>query len=200
MRLTQLTPRKRELLMNQIRDQAKQIQELMAKLEASNRHEAALSSSDAQSPRSPSSSVQPCPLGTNAETVVVNPELQDWIAKAQESLQAFGGLLHSGAPMDHGEDPYSDDDLTAEEYSDAESGYATADDEAPKDMASPASSTTKKQAGAKTKLSLLPGDDAPYGLMAALAIKKNAREKSVEPESSEAVGVANANFFRSSMC
>ncbi|KIK96922.1 hypothetical protein PAXRUDRAFT_32093 [Paxillus rubicundulus Ve08.2h10] len=189
------TPPKRELLLNQIRDQAKQIQELMAKLEASNRHEAAM---NCQSPPSSSASVQPCTMGTNSETVVVNPELQVWIAKAQESLQTFGGLLHSGAPVEHGEDPYSDGDLTTEEYSDDESGYATADDDAPGDIASPASSITKKQAGAKTKLNMLPGDDAPYGLMAALAIKKNAREKSVEPESSEAVGVANANFFRSS--
>ncbi|KAF9223844.1 hypothetical protein BS17DRAFT_121764 [Gyrodon lividus] len=187
-------PPKREHLMNQIRDQANQIRELKAKVEASNRHGAPLSPSDAQSSCSPTSSME-----ANSEAVVPNAEMQDWIAKAQEPLQAYGGLVPPWAPMEHREDPDpSDDDITAEEYSDDQSGYATADDDVPRDMASPASSITKKQVTAKTKLNMLPADDAPYGLMASLAIKKSAREKSVEPESLEAIGVANANFFKPS--
>ncbi|KIJ67097.1 hypothetical protein HYDPIDRAFT_109103 [Hydnomerulius pinastri MD-312] len=197
-------PPKREHLLNQIRDQANQIQELMAKLEASNKRAAtatmsATSPSDAQSPRSPASSMQSPTMESNSEDVVPNPEVQDWIAKAKKSLQAFGGLIPPGTSAGSNDDfngyASSDGDYTAEEYSDEESGYATADDDTPKDKASPTNSIKKKEAATNTKLNLLPADDAPFGLMASLAIGRGARQKSVEPESSDAVGVANADFF-----
>lgn len=164
----------------------------MAKVEALNRPAAA------QSPLSPESSIH-SPMESSSESVVSNAEMQDWISRARVSIQEFGGLIPAGDPTDP-DDPYvSDEGAAAEEYSEDESGYATAEDETSRDIASPASSTTKRQAAQATKLKMLPGEDAPYGLMAALAIRKNAREKSVEPESSGAVGVANADFFRPSM-
>ncbi|KAH0832961.1 hypothetical protein J3R83DRAFT_11937 [Lanmaoa asiatica] len=184
------TFRKREHLLNQIREQAKQIQELMAKLEASNRPAVV------QSPRSPGSSIH-SPMESNSESVVPNAEMQDWISKARVSIREFGGLIPAGDPID-GDDPYiSDEGAAAEEYSDDESGYATAEDDAIRDVGSPVSSTTKR-AAQTTQLRMIPGEDAPFGLMAVLAIRKSAREKSVEPESSEAVGVASADFFRPS--
>lgn len=186
------SPRKREHLLNQIREQAKQIQELMAKVEALNRPAVA------QSPRSPESSIQ-SPMESNSESVVPNAEMQDWISKARVSILEFGGLIPAGDPTDADDSYVSDEGAAAEEYSDDESGYATAEDETTRDVGSPASSTTKRQAVQTTSLKMLPGEDTPYGLMAALAIRKHAREKSVEPESSEAVGVANADFFRPSM-
>jgi hypothetical protein len=138
-------------------------------------------------------------MESNSESVVPNAEMQDWISKARVSIQEFGGLIPAGKPTD-ADDPYlSDEGAAAEEYSDDESGYATAEDDASRDVGSPASSTARRQLAQTTPLKMLPGEDTPYGLMAALAIRKNAREKSVEPESSEAVGVASADFFRPSM-
>lgn len=161
----------------------------MAKLEVSNRPAAV------QPPRSLGSALE-----SNSESVVPNAEMQDWISKARVSIQEFGGLIPAGDPITIDiEDPYVSDEAVAEEYSDDESGYATAEDETSRDVGSPVSSTTKRQAAQTTSLKMLPGEDTPYGLMAALAIRKNAREKSVEPESSEAVGVASADFFRPSM-
>lgn len=182
-------PRKREHLLNQIREQAKQIQELMAKVEALNRPAAE------QSPHSPGSTIHST-MESNSESVVPNAEMQDWISKARVSIQEFGGLIPAGDPTD-ADDPYLSDE--AEEYSDDESGYATAEDDASRDVGSPASSVARRQPARTAPLKMLPGEDTPYGLMAALAIRKNAREKSVEPESSEAVGVASADFFRPSM-
>lgn len=188
--LMRTSSRKREHLLNQIREQAKQIQDLMAKVEALNRPSAA------QSPHSPNATLH-SPMQSNSESVVPNAEMQDWISRARVSIQEFGGLIPAGDPTD-ADDAYLSDEAE-EEYSDDESGYATAEDEASRDMGSPASSTAKKQQAQTTKLKMLPGEDAPYGLMAALSIRKSVREKSVEPESSEAVGVASAGFFRSSM-
>ncbi|KAG6374465.1 hypothetical protein JVT61DRAFT_4508 [Boletus reticuloceps] len=182
-------PPKREHLLSQIREQAKQIQELMANIEALNRPAIA----QAQSPHSPASALH-SPMESNSESVVPNAEMQDWISRARISIQEFGGLIPAGDPADADDDYLSDE--AAEEYSDDESGYATAEDDASRDVASPASSTAKRQLSQTTQLKMLPGEDAPYGLIAALAIRKSARERSVEPESSDAVGVANADFFR----
>ena len=184
---------KREHLLNQIREQAKQIQELMAKIEVLNNPSAV------QSPCSPTSSIH-SPMESNSESVVPNAEMQNWISKARVSIREFGGLIPATDSNDMEDPNHSDEDATAEELSDDESGYATAEDDTSKDvLGSPASSTTKRQAAQKTQLKLLPEEDAPYGLMAVLSIRKNAREKSVEPESSEAIGVASAAFFRPSM-
>ena len=162
----------------------------MAKVEGLNRPAAG------RSPHSPGSTLH-SPMESNSESVVPNAEMQDWISKARVSIQEFGGLIPAGNPTDT-DDPYlSDEGTAAEEYSDDESGYATAEDGASRDVGSPASSIARRQPPQTTPLKMLPGEDAPYGLMAALAIRKN-REKSVEPESSEAVGVASADFFRPS--
>jgi hypothetical protein len=184
--------RKREHLLNQIREQAKQIQELMAKVEHLS------GPATTHSPHSPSSSLH-SPLESNSESVVPNAEMQDWISKARVSIMEFGGLIPAGDPADADDAYLSDNGATIEDCSDDESGYATAEDDPCKDAASPSSSTNRRQAGHPTSLKMLPGEDAPFGLMAALAIRRNAREKSVEPESSEAVGVASADFFRPSM-
>ena len=188
-RLTRILSSKREHLLNQIREQAKQIQELMAKVEALNRP------GTTQSPHSPGSTLH-SPMESNSESVVPNAEMQDWISRARTSIQEFGGLIPAGDPTET-DDAYISEEA-AEEYSDDEAGYATAEDDASRDIGSPASSIIKRQPAQTTQLKMLPGEDAPYGLMAVLSIRKNAREKSVEPESSEAVGVAKADFFRPS--
>ncbi|KAG9314918.1 hypothetical protein JVU11DRAFT_4026 [Chiua virens] len=183
------TPPKREHLLNQIREQAKQIQELMAKIDALNQPGAIRGDS-------PGSGIH-SPMESNSESVVPNAEMQDWISKARVSIKEFGGLIPAGDSAHVNDSHLSDEDVAAD--SDDEDGYATAEDDGGKDIGLLASSASKRQVPQTTPLKMLPGEDAPYGLMAVLSIRKNAREKSVEAESSEAVGVASADFFRPSL-
>lgn len=185
-------PPKREHLLKQIREQANQIVELMSKLEQSNRRSS--TSTTFPSPADPHSAL-PTPSGidNNSETVVPKPEVQDWIAKARESLQTFGGLLPAASSSrddvhDVDADTSSDDGAAD---SDDDAGYDTAD-EGPSHSQSPAPPTKKKTPSSPKQIP----EEAPYGLMARLSIKS--RQKSAEPESSDAIGVANVNFFRPS--
>ncbi|KAG6326647.1 hypothetical protein ID866_12442, partial [Astraeus odoratus] len=132
-------------------------------------------------------------MDPHSEAVVPKPEVQDWIAKARESLQTFGGLLPAVSSSNNGRN--STDEEADDENSEDDSGYDTAEDKLPKVGASPTSSTKKKDVSAPK---YLPNEEAPYGLLAHLSIKANPRQKSVEPESSDAVGVARVDFFRPS--
>jgi hypothetical protein len=104
------TCRKREHLLTQIRDQAAQIQKLMEQLENTNRSSASESHSrqngltphsngaELHSPMlSPSSTndsyfdADPAPTKPNA-----NQDVIDWISKARESIEAFGGFIGMG--------------------------------------------------------------------------------------------------------
>ncbi|KAL4064986.1 hypothetical protein V8B97DRAFT_2105687 [Scleroderma yunnanense] len=178
-------PPKREHLLKQIREQANQIEELIAKLEQSNRHPSTStifhSPSDPHSPLPATSSID-----NNSEAVIPKPELQDWISKARESLQTFGGLIPAASSRKDVDKGTSSDDS---DNSEDDAGYDTADDNLPKVGSSPTPSTKRKDASS-------PPEESPYGLMAHLSIKS--RQKSAEPESSDAIGVANADFFRPS--
>lgn len=189
---------KREFLLQQIRTQASQIEELMRKLEQSNHAKACTpvaSPSDIHFslPVSPS-------MDAHSAAVVPKPEVQDWIAKARESLQTFGGLLpttNSGTDSLRDPNGYaSDDEDLTDEYSDNDSGYDTADDKLPTTGQSPTPSAKKKDTSAAK---LVPNDEYPFGLLAHMSIKASSRQKSEEPEASEALGVANVDFFRPSM-
>ena len=73
--------------------------------------------------------------------------------------------------------------------SDDESGYATAEDNTSMDvLGSPTSSTTKRQEVQMTQ----PEEEAPHAI---LSINKSAREKSVEPGSSDVVDIASTAFL-----
>ncbi|KAG0694802.1 hypothetical protein DFH29DRAFT_1032599, partial [Suillus ampliporus] len=175
------TPPKREHLLNQIREQAAQIQELMAQLEVTNRRAASTSVSSPSActmPLSPSSSVDlhspTLDPNTPADSAPPKPEVQDWIAKARASIEAFGGLIALGGTatqsMHIDGDPEKSADSDEETY-----GFD-------KELAD-------------QKLGMLPPAASPFGLMAHLAIRNNARGKSAEPELQDAVGVARADFF-----
>ncbi|KIK63161.1 hypothetical protein GYMLUDRAFT_41485 [Collybiopsis luxurians FD-317 M1] len=102
------TPPKREHLLNEIQKQAEEIQKLMAKLaklEEANKQKALLSTdpSEIGSPPilSPSSTNNSIYLGselTSASQVSpgANKDVEDWIAKARESLAEFGGFIGIG--------------------------------------------------------------------------------------------------------
>ncbi|KAI5994267.1 hypothetical protein F5J12DRAFT_857405 [Pisolithus orientalis] len=186
-------PPKREVLLKQIREQASQIVELMAKLERSNQ-----SAGNSQAVVSPSQSQSPpaTAIDTNAVDVVPKQEVQDWISKARESLRTFGGLIPAPSPtIIHRGNGHASTDGEDDEDFPNDSEYDTAEDDWPKDGGSPAHSIKKKDVSAPQ---LIPNEEAPYGLMARMSIKAGARQKSAEPESSDAVGVANADFFRPS--
>lgn len=214
------TPPKREHLLNQIREQAAQIQELMAQLDVTNRRAASArvtSPSIHMIPISPSSSVDmhspTLDPNTPADSAPPKPEVQDWIAKARESIEAFGGLIALGGTsysMLVNEDPEKSADSDEEEYGfdfedddtdDEGDGYATAEEggrsrrSQSRERLSPTALAKKKELADK-KSGLLPHADSPFGLMAHMA--NRTRGKSAEPEPQDAVGVANVHFFRPS--
>ncbi|KAH7928236.1 hypothetical protein BV22DRAFT_1117670 [Leucogyrophana mollusca] len=221
------TPPKRETLMKQIREQAAQIQELMAQLEGatSNRSISTPGASASSASRLASQSLSPTspgpqspendPNASSADKVTPRPEVQDWIAKARDSINAFDGLMAAGGPVTQrmhirGETDESDSSgdeyaITFEGDSDDEEdfGYATADDDnrshqsGSRERASISSQNTSKKKDSGVKLATMPTQASPFGLMAHLSLKST-RQKSVEPEHEDAFGVARDDFFEPS--
>jgi len=188
--------------LKQIRDQAAQIQELMAQLDAMNRRAASgsvSSSSTLETPLSPSSSDLHSPTldpGTPEDSAPPRPEVQDWITKARESIEAFGGLIALGglaAPLENSvesdEEEYVfdvEDSLDDDEDTEGEGGHT---------RRSQSPSVALKMSQLTEQTGTLPHKASPFGLMAHLAIRNNARGKSAEPEPQDAVGVAGSQFF-----
>ncbi|OJA09448.1 hypothetical protein AZE42_02630 [Rhizopogon vesiculosus] len=200
------TPPKREVLLKQIREQAAQIQMLMAELEAPNRRAASCSVSSpstAETPLSPSSSVDlhspTLDPDTPGDSGPPRPEVQDWIAKARASIEAFGGLIALGGTVTvtHPENSAeSDEDEYGFDFEDeTEDGYATADEGVHSRRSQSPSAALKKNQLTDQK-GILPPRSSPFGLIAHMSIR--ARGKSAEPEPQDAVGVAGVNFFRPS--
>lgn len=140
--------RKREDLLKQIRDQHTQIQDLMDQLEQLNRkvgrpsrpaspaHSAAttdLLSSVSFATGEVTSSEAGSPM-PDAEHVT-KPDVLDWIAKARESINAFGGYINMGGPSvtkeELGEDVVYGSDSTGsgEDYTFAVEDYDASEGE-----------------------------------------------------------------------
>jgi hypothetical protein len=203
--------------LNQIREQAAQIQELMAQLDVTNRQVAPVSVSSPSTttiPTSPSSSIDihspTLDPSTPADSAPPKPEVQDWLAKARASIDTFGGLIALGGTTNSmlmNEDPEKSDsdeevygfDFEDDDTDDEGDGYATAEEgghsrrSQSRERHSPTTLAKKKELADK-KLGMLPHADSPFGLMAHMA--NRTRGKSAEPELQDAVGVANADFFR----
>lgn len=99
------TPPKREHLLNQIREQASQIRDLMAQLEASPSKLPSSNASDsfASSPRLSSPVLSPTSshsyVGSESSPTADaerNKAVEDWIAKAKQSFQEFDGYIGIG--------------------------------------------------------------------------------------------------------
>ncbi|KZT00764.1 uncharacterized protein LAESUDRAFT_764298 [Laetiporus sulphureus 93-53] len=98
-------PPKREHLLNQIRDQTAQIAELMRQLEDANRR-ANKGMSGGTTPlsssrnRGDSTTLMPSDIGETAPppTLSMDVDVEDWIAKARQSIDAFGGYIKMGGP------------------------------------------------------------------------------------------------------
>lgn len=145
-------------------------------------------------------------------------DVEEWIAKARESIEAFGEFIGAGGVemtknflVD--EDPEnsggSDDDAyefalededgettpieeshVKEQHGAGQNGVATA---------GAVSGQKRKSPNGAEKLVILPGEAAPFGLIASLALKVGKRRDSGEasPEDDDEVGVASGDFFRS---
>lgn len=104
------TYRRRDLLLGQIREQATKIEELMKKLEQANKRAGTSKApGDAPSPESAdhhsamsatTSELTASDIGTPEPVPeqITKPDVLDWIAKARESIEAFGGYINMGGP------------------------------------------------------------------------------------------------------
>ncbi|KAI5117668.1 hypothetical protein M0805_009701 [Coniferiporia weirii] len=114
-------PPKREHLLNEIRNQADQIQKLVQQVEEYRRralHNEPTRLSLSNTPLPPPGSASAnghvsssFAVGTGA--VVPRPDVQEWIERARESIQAIGGLIDNGALAEDGE---GDEDGDEEEF------------------------------------------------------------------------------------
>ncbi|KAI0635754.1 hypothetical protein C8Q77DRAFT_1155518 [Trametes polyzona] len=109
-------PPRRDLLLGQIREQAAKIEELMKQLELANNRAGTTGKAppgardNAPSPThstdhpstmsATTSEITTSDLGTPEPAVehVTKPDVLDWIAKARESIEAFGGYINMGGP------------------------------------------------------------------------------------------------------
>ncbi|KAJ3815156.1 hypothetical protein F5876DRAFT_72296 [Lentinula aff. lateritia] len=216
------TPPKREHLLNEIQKQADEIQKLMAKLakleeankQKSSLHSAGLSESSSPPILSPSSTHDSAYFSSDLASATqvspgANQDVEDWIAKARESLAEFGGFIGiGGASMPKSyiveQDPESlsdsggdtDSSLDAPR-SNGEYEFAVVDDEG--EERSPQGSEIKRPMGKRLSSSsagsisgfkkkestgksvTIPNEAVPFGLMAELSYK-NIRERGSNSE------------------
>ncbi|KAJ7592760.1 hypothetical protein C8J56DRAFT_482308 [Mycena floridula] len=205
---------KREHLLNQIREQAEQIQQLMTQLQAANKRSSLDSPSLVLSPTTTLFDLDA------AASPPINPEMnkaeavEDWIEKAKDSLNQFGDYIGiGGLPRTYLldkdlEDPSGNDENQSDEdngegeipisvISDEEDN-GTEDRHTVRHKRSVSSSDEKKDSGGE-KLSTLPSEAVPYGLMARLVLTNNRGSSgNMEENQEKDVGVAKEDFFRTS--
>lgn len=233
--------------MNQIREQAAQIKDLIAQLEAANSssyHRPASVISDSflssglNSPvLSPSSTTtsflsSDAPSSSTDANMATNKAIEDWIAKAKQSFEEFDGFIGIGGAgmpksylveedLENPESDYEDDFVNIGGSDDENDGYEFAvehhdgDDIMTKSehtlrhkssVSSIGTNSTgvtgqaRKKSSENSKLAILPGQAAPFGLFGDLGLKatrKRGSSSEIE-EDDKAPGIAGANFFRSS--
>jgi hypothetical protein len=154
------------------------------------------------------------------------PEVQDWISKARESIEAFGGFIGIGGAgisksllvqreFEDSESSESEDDFEIEVQN--SDGSADADDQDGIDGGKSLQRKPSSQLGVRSrscdrasmssarkrdsgdKPMNLPSEAVPFGLMANLALRRNRRSNgNLSDNDGENIGVANEEFFRSS--
>ncbi|KAF5367470.1 hypothetical protein D9758_003782 [Tetrapyrgos nigripes] len=198
------TPPKREHLLAQIQKQAEEIEKLMAKLvatEASNRDSRRTSTEDLCETVSPDFLSSTASQGTLTVPSSANKAVEDWFAKARDSLTEFGGFIGMGGaslPKSYIVDPDLEDSSDVEdsdEYSDARSDFednnyviSTVESDAEEvesgrrgrgtSVSSSGSGQRAKLKGAKKgggRMATLPSEAAPFGLMAGLSLRNKKR-------------------------
>lgn len=217
--------RKREHLLNQIREQAAQIQKLMSQLEVTNKGNADRPlTPDLLSPlMSPLSSPTQVGAETNGTKTPDHTQkaVTEWMARAKESLDVFGDSINmAGASMPR--------NLLAghdQEDEDEDDGYYTAHDDEDEDEVAiaverldvhgnemPARKMVRNKNSASSlnsggspnhapkelKAAIIPTKASPFGLFGHMGLRK-LRGASVDPEEQDdkdATGIAGDDFFR----
>lgn len=147
------------------------------------------------------------------------PDVEEWIAKARESIEAFGGFIGAGgAGMTQGflvakdpEDSSSSGDDAYEFAVEDEDGDTFEIDELPdrdglvhkrrstsRDKESVGSGTKSLSGTGTQKLVTLPTGGSPFGLIANLSLKHRRRRSSPGIEEEDDIGVANDEYFKPS--
>jgi hypothetical protein len=215
--------RKYEHLLTQIRERMTQNEQLMAQLEVTKRqpHVYTLTSVRRASPSadllSPIDSIL-----SDSSTSAPKPDVEEWIAKAPQSFEAFGEFINAGGVgmtknFSVNEDPEnsggSDDDayefalededgettpieesLTKTTGTEHDGGYKGTFSASVSGM-SIASGLKNKSSNGSENLVILPGGAAPFRLIASLSLV--ARRRSSDGSAEDDGGVASRDFLKS---
>lgn len=218
---------KREILLAKIRDQATQIKDLMAQLEAmqmSDRNVTQMTASlRTELSHSPGSGTLADSFGPTLEATstldtassasradsTISQENLEWIAKARESLEAFGASIRLGSSSTAKKD-LVDGDL--EDSTSSEGEYHLAKESSGSEDEFHLSPKARgplrerrlsgKTSPSSAKMASLPAQASPFGMMAALSVGKKAKTKRAASVTSDVsdLGVANEDFFRTRRC
>jgi hypothetical protein len=144
----------------------------------------------------------------------ISQENQEWMTKARENLDAFGEFIRLGGSstdkkdlvvQDLEDSSSSDDDYHLARESSGSEGDVDIDVDHPSaEKHTPISEwrlSRKSSPGDHTKMISLPGQASPFGMMAALSVRKtrSKRPSSIVSDASD-LGVANEDFFRTRRC
>jgi len=220
---------KREHLLNEIRTQAAEIQRLMNQLQLANQQASAAATQGITSPSRDSRSsgnrirslsqagfanLPPEKSATADQDVVMpKPEVLDWVAKAKESIEAFGGYIGIGTASvtknliggsDDSMDSDSEDDerfLSARGSEDeGEGASVTSEDHklASRHVSPEVRGRKRYIIPSSEKPATIPSHVAPFGLMANLLRKTRLSDSQGEEndERGDEVGVARKDYFR----
>ncbi|KAI0694595.1 hypothetical protein BC835DRAFT_1274282 [Cytidiella melzeri] len=222
-------PPKREHLLSQIKEQTETINSLLADLEEANRKvEAARASAVADMP-SPSQTAT-----TESFSLISTPDegrgterdplggpktkedVMDWIAKARESIEAFGGYISMGGPsatremlaeedgidreIPLDEDAAEDDDVDVMVEADEDGEAGASGDEG---SVHTSRRSVSEAPSRKERLATIPNPAVPLGLIANMSLgTKSVRRKQSKSSmggddiADEDLGLANVNYFR----
>ncbi|SRR6266404_1014520 len=213
---------KREFLLAKIRDQATQIKELMAQLEAMQAADKNVTqmtaslptefarSSTLGSPDVSSTTFDSASSASFADSKI-SQENSEWIAKARENLEAFGDFIRLGGSNTARKDLVDqelEDSSTDDEHPIVKESSGS-EDEDDVDRLSPdrpgtvreRTLSSKGSPSGRAKMVGLPAQASPFGMMATLSVRstKPKRAASVISDVSD-LGVANEDFFRTRRC
>ena len=220
---------KREHLLNEIRTQAAEIQRLMTQLQLANQQVSAVTTQGLSPPlRDPHGSgnhtrslsqtgfesLQPERSAiADHDVVVPKAEVLDWVAKAKESIEAFGGYIGIGTASvaknligdsDDSIDSDEDDDdrfLSAHDSDDEVEGASVTSEDRERAFrhVSPEGRGRRRDIILSSeKPATIPSHVAPFGLMANLLRKTRLSDDQGDEnaEKADEVGVARKDYFR----
>ena len=164
---------------------------------------------DSFGPMDATSTLDTSSCASRADSTISQENLE-WIAKARESLEAFGASIRLGSSSTAKKD-LVDQDL--EDSSSSEGEYHLAKESSGSEDEFDAGHLSPKARGpvrerklsgktspSSAKMVSLPAQTSPFGMMAALSVgKSKKRAASVTSDVSD-LGVANEDFFRTRRC